>query len=185
MGILVTVIILMIALNEKGGIMTDKKVMKRAAELGMVMKETSEPETQKESESQKTIEPTTETAGIKSEDDKNNVSTQKNATQEEEHQKLQNVSEASETDKDETDKNESSDMNETSGNDSKDFEITVRKGDVCRDVAGQLYDKGLVDDAEAFRIYMGQHGYAKKLHVGSFHIQKGMSYEEIAGALTK
>lgn len=172
MGILVTVIILMIALNAKGGIMTDEKVMKRAAELGMVMKETSEPET----ENQRVPE----------------TSTQKNATQEEEHQKLQNVSEASETNKNESSdkkeesgQKEDSDKKETSGNDSKDAAITVKKGDVCRDVAGQLYDKGLVDDAEAFRIYMGQHDYAKRLHVGSFRIQKGMSYEEIARALTK
>ena len=63
--------------------------------------------------------------------------------------------------------------------------INVKNGEVCRDVAAKLFDNGLVEDAEEFRIYMGDHGYAKKLRVGSFFIKKGMSYEEIAKILTE
>ena len=159
MGILVTVIILMIALKAKGGVMTDQRVMERASELGMVMQQDTkeQSDTQKASETQKAPE-TQEDSEQKQTDNSGK------STQAEEHKQLQE------------EKQEASEDG---------IAITVKNGEVCRDVAAKLFDNGLVEDAAEFRIYMGDHGYAKKLRVGSFFIKKGMSYEEIAKILTE
>ena len=58
-------------------------------------------------------------------------------------------------------------------------------GEVCRDIAADLQSKGLVDDAEKFRIYMGKTGYASFIHNGDFQIPVGASYEEIANILLR
>ena len=63
--------------------------------------------------------------------------------------------------------------------------ITVMDGEVCRDIAADLQSKGLVDDAEKFRIYMGETGYASFIHNGDFQIPVGASYEEIANILLR
>ena len=41
------------------------------------------------------------------------------------------------------------------------------------------------DDAEKFRIYMGETGYASFIHNGDFQIPVGASYEEIANILLR
>lgn len=63
--------------------------------------------------------------------------------------------------------------------------ITIKGGEVCRQIAQKLQDKGLVKDAEEFRKYMQEHDYAKYIRVGTFTLKKGMSYSEIAQILTK
>ena len=46
-------------------------------------------------------------------------------------------------------------------------------------------EKGLVKDAEDFRKYMQDHNYARYIRVGTFTLEKGMNYSEIAKVLTK
>ena len=175
-GILITVVIFMVAIKAKGGIMTDQKVMRRASELGMVMAENdqnvinmpSTAETQIHSDTQnalqtQTIPETQETGQITTEKKENGTSSKN--TQAEEPKKPQ------EDKKEEESK--------------KEILISVNKGEVCRDVAERLYDKGLVEDAEEFRVYMGENGYAKNLCVGEFSLKKGMTYKEIAEVLTQ
>ena len=48
-----------------------------------------------------------------------------------------------------------------------------------------LQEKGLVKDAEDFRKYMQDHNYARYIRVGTFTLEKGMNYSEIAKVLTK
>lgn len=169
-GILITVVIFMVAIKAKGGIMTDQKVMRRASELGMVMAENdqnvinmpSTAETQIHSDTQnalqtQTIPETQETGQITTE--KKETGTSSKPTQAEEQKKTQE--------------------------DKKEILISVNKGDVCRDVAERLYEEGLVEDAEEFRVYMGENGYAKNLCVGEFSLKKGMTYKEIAEVLTQ
>lgn len=63
--------------------------------------------------------------------------------------------------------------------------VTVERGDVCRTIAEDLAEKGLVADAEEFRLYMDQNGYDSGIHVGEFEIPIGASYEEIAKILAE
>lgn len=63
--------------------------------------------------------------------------------------------------------------------------ITVQQGEYCRPIAQKLKDAGLIEDAEDFRLYMGQIGYASFIHSGDFQIPMGASYEEIANILIR
>ena len=57
--------------------------------------------------------------------------------------------------------------------------IVVERGDFARQVAEKLFAAGLIEDAEEFRKYMGNHGYAKTIHAGTYSIPVGATYEEI------
>lgn len=62
--------------------------------------------------------------------------------------------------------------------------VVVAKGDYARQVAEKVKAAGLIEDAEDFRKYMGKHGYAQKLHAGSYKIPVGADYAEICKILT-
>ena len=60
--------------------------------------------------------------------------------------------------------------------------ITIERGDYARQVGEKLFAAGILksaEEAEAFRIYMGEHGYAKSIHAGTYNIPVGATYEEI------
>lgn len=61
--------------------------------------------------------------------------------------------------------------------------INVYPGDTARMIAERLYTNELVDDAEAFRKYLGTTGRANTLHVGEFMIPVGATYEQVFNAL--
>ena len=61
--------------------------------------------------------------------------------------------------------------------------INVYPGDTARMISERLYTNGLVDDAEAFRKYLGQTGRANTLYVGEFMIPVGATYEQVFNAL--
>ena len=62
--------------------------------------------------------------------------------------------------------------------------IIVKKGEVCREIAEDLYEHGLVQDAEEFRKYMQESGYDNLIQVGEFELTYGMEYGQIAEILT-
>ncbi len=62
--------------------------------------------------------------------------------------------------------------------------VTINKGDGSLTAAKRAKDVGLVDDAEAFDMYLYSIGADKKLVVGDHAIEEGASMEEIARALT-
>ena len=65
------------------------------------------------------------------------------------------------------------------------IEISVYPGDNARQVAERLYENGLVEDSESFRLYLGESGYAKLLAVGEYYIPVGATYEEIGNILMR
>ena len=182
LGILVASLVFIVSLHAHGGAMSDEKAMQRASELGMIMpddtqtqeaetqttelpvKETNLPDTQKQTERDTSSEQndTPKESEKKAEEKKKTQDSQK---KEEEKKKAQ------ETEKKETKKEKVS--------------ITIKGGEVCREIAQDLQEKGLVKDAEDFRKYMQDHNYARYIRVGTFTLEKGMNYSEIAKVLTK
>ena len=182
LGILVASLVFIVSLHAHGGAMSDEKAMQRASELGMIMpddtqtqeaetqttelpvKETNLPDTQKQTERDTSSEQndTSKESEKKAEEKKKTQDSQK---KEEEKKKAQ------ETEKEETKKEKVS--------------ITIKGGEVCREIAQDLQEKGLVKDAEDFRKYMQDHNYARYIRVGTFTLEKGMNYSEIAKVLTK
>ena len=65
------------------------------------------------------------------------------------------------------------------------IEISVYPGDNARQVAERLYENGIVEDSESFRLYLGETGYAKSLAVGEYYIPVGATYEEICNVLMR
>lgn len=62
--------------------------------------------------------------------------------------------------------------------------VTIARGDYARQVAEKVYAAGLVEDAEEFRKYIGEHGYGQSFHAGTYSIPMGANYEEICKILT-
>jgi hypothetical protein len=62
--------------------------------------------------------------------------------------------------------------------------ITVSKGDDSGTVSRKLYNAGIVDSASEYDAYLMQHGYDKKISVGTKTINVTDSWQEIAEKLT-
>ncbi len=164
MGILVTVLILTIA---GGGEMTDAQVRARAMELGMVdgqnttldevREQTSEQNTEEESRSESSeAEPLQESS-------------------EEESAPESSTSEAASETEEAT----------TEAEVAQPVTITVVRGDSSVSVSRDLAAAGMVESAKDFDAYLCSNGYDKRISVGTFTIQPGSTYEEIAKIITK
>ena len=189
LGILVASLVFIVSLHAHGGAMSDEKAMQRASELGMIMPDdtqTQEAETQttelpvKETnlpDTQRTTQAVTQRVPQNDTQKQNDASkeSEKKAEEKKKTQDSQKKEEekkkAQETEKEETKKEKVS--------------ITIKGGEVCREIAQDLQEKGLVKDAEDFRKYMQDHNYARYIRVGTFTLEKGMNYSEIAKVLTK
>ncbi|MGN0427945.1 MAG: hypothetical protein ACI4F0_09110 [Agathobacter sp.] len=158
-GILFAAIIMMVAFHSHGSNISDDEVVQRAGELGMVW-----PETESEAESEIITETESQTESV----------------QNEKQQEASNPDTASNLEE-EIPEFENQDM-PAQENDSV-VKITVVQGEVCRTLAEDLVAAGLIEDAEDFRKYMGDHNYANSIHVGEFEIPRGSTYEEIARIL--
>lgn len=60
------------------------------------------------------------------------------------------------------------------------FTLSIIKGDDSGTVARKLFNAGLVDNAAEFDAYLMQHGYDKRISVGTVKIPVGATWNEIA-----
>lgn len=63
--------------------------------------------------------------------------------------------------------------------------FTVKSGMSSGQVSILLLEKGLVDNADDFNLYIVKAGKASTIHVGTYTLTKGASYDEIISALTE
>ena len=138
---------------------SDDEVVQRAGELGMVW-----PETESESESEIETEAEAQTEAVQNEKQQEASNPDTSSNLEEEIPEFENQDVPAQE------------------NDSV-VKITVVQGEVCRTLAEDLAAAGLIEYAEDFRKYMGDHNYANSIHVGEFEIPRGSTYEEIARIL--
>lgn len=179
-GILFTAIVLTVSFHTRGGVMTDEKAMERASELGMVMPDGTEDisDTQEDTQAAKpVVNPLTQNT-------QKSTDSQAEDTQSKEQEKDKNKDKDKSKDKKPGSDDDNDDNDDKKDEDDKTVTVTVKSGEVCRELAEDLYDKGLVDDAEAFRKYMKDRGYDSKFRVGTFELKKGMTYAQIAKVLT-
>ena len=156
-GIIVTTIILMIAFSRQKNNISDEEVIRRAEALGMVMQEI-EPEDLMENSEEHLTEDSEEMQGMS------------------EEQKEPETSENPESVSD-------TQMTESGVEDGirtqADYMLVVKKGMVCRDICEELQANGVIEDAEAFRKYLGEVGYAKNISTGTYQLPYGLTYEEL------
>lgn len=63
--------------------------------------------------------------------------------------------------------------------------VTVDDDDAARHVSEKLLAAGLIEDAEDFRSYLANKGYASLIGSGTFQIPKGSTYEEICDIIIR
>lgn len=63
--------------------------------------------------------------------------------------------------------------------------ITIQKGDTSTKVARKLEEVGLIEDIREFDTFLYEGGYARRLMVGTYEIEPGTGWEDIARILTR
>lgn len=189
-GIIFTSIICLVAFqNAEMGSISDKEVIERAKELGLVEKEesvkdsfTSEStKSDKEVSETQTTEHVTEegqssTADISKTETEQNETTEKNTTQK---QNVQNTTEEKTTEKTTTEQATTESITEK-----KTVTITIKGGSTSYPVCQKLQELGVIQDATDFDNYLIKNGYANRIRVGTHTLTIGMTYEEIAVAIS-
>ncbi len=75
---------------------------------------------------------------------------------------------------------------EDAGQQTVDAAVTIQvvKGDGSGTVARKLQNAGLIDNASEFDAYLMQHGYDKRIRIGTVKIEAGSTWMEIAESLS-
>lgn len=189
-GIIITALMfsLVLFLTNQSNAMSDREIMAKAAELGMVMPEEKKTISDSSNESDENGSTTVETltgddvepTRDDTEDEIGNEPRPNSTTNSTTTNKSINKTESSNDNKTE-ESNESS----VNINGANNVNFVIKQGQDSYAVGENLKKAGIVDDASKFNLYLEQNGYDKKLKAGSFKIRQGSDYKTIAEALTK
>lgn len=181
LGILVASIVLMVSFHSQNKTMDDTAVMGRASELGMIMPETEIVSTEADSQLPESGTQSTDTDFSSNKNQKQNTKDSQNKTDGSSQKEEKDTQMASD---DKTgsgnNKDTESKKKEDKKEESEEITVEIKKGEVCRQLAEELEQIGLVEDAETFRKYMQQIGYDDRIKVGTYTLKRGMTEKEIA-----
>lgn len=181
LGILVASIVLMVSFHSQNKTMDDTAVMERASELGMIMPETEIVSTEADSQLPESGTQSTDTDFSSNKNQKQNTKDSQNKTDGSSQKEEKDTQMASD---DKTgsgnNKDTESKKKEDKKEESEEIMVEIKKGEVCRQLAEELEQIGLVEDAETFRKYMQQIGYDDRIKVGTYTLKRGMTEKEIA-----
>lgn len=181
LGILVASIVLMVSFHSQNKTMDDTAVMERASELGMIMPETEIVSTEADSQLPESGTQSTDTDFSSNKNQKQNTKDSQNKTDGSSQKEEKDTQMASD---DKTgsgnNKDTESKKKEDKKEESEKITVEIKKGEVCRQLAEELEQIGLVEDAETFRKYMQQLGYDDRIKVGTYTLKRGMTEKEIA-----
>ena len=188
-GILVSTIILMISFFRHPRELSDKEIISRAQELGMVMGENKTGDsipraTENEDATEQRVQSSEESqAQPKAEGgDGDNTQLPENEKQDE-----NDITSTEKTEEPKTAGTESQTPTETEENDAevRVTEFTVADGESAFSVARRLGDEGLVDNWYAFITYLKEMDYVKYILPGTVQIPEGADYVKIGEILTQ
>ena len=181
LGILVASIVLMVSFHSQNKTMDDTAVMERASELGLIMPETEIVSTEADSQLPESGTQSTDTDFSSNKNQKQNTKDSQNNTDGSSQKEEKDTQMASD---DKTgsgnNKDTESKKKEDKKEESEEITVEIKKGEVCRQLAEELEQIGLVEDAETFRKYMQQLGYDDRIKVGTYTLKRGMTEKEIA-----
>lgn len=181
LGILVASIVLMVSFHSQNKTMDDTAVMELASELGMIMPETEIVSTEADSQLPESGTQSTDTDFSSNKNQKQNTKDSQNKTDGSSQKEEKDTQMASD---DKTgsgnNKDTESKKKEDKKEESEEITVEIKKGEVCRQLAEELEQIGLVEDAETFRKYMQQLGYDDRIKVGTYTLKRGMTEKEIA-----
>lgn len=180
LGIIFAVIIMMIGFHDNKQSMSDTEIIEKAKTLGMVEAKNisgtvaDEYNSEKNDSSATNSDASSQKAETEQDSQMQDSQTAQEDTQQEDTQ--QEAAQPAADAKQET--VEPQDAVTT-------YTISVTSQDTCRTIAEKLKALNLVDDAEQFRIYMGQKGADHFIADGEHIIPQGASYDDIITILTQ
>ena len=160
-GIVFASLIFFMVYKENGTAkMSDKQIIERAKELGMV-------------EEKSAIEDILHTSAT-SEDPKNKetASTTEKTTKEEKRTTEATTEQTTEA------------ATESTTETKEKVSITVERGATSYTVCQKLQELGIIEDAAEYDNYLIENGYASRIRVGTHELTKGMDYHAIAEAIS-
>lgn len=180
LGIIFAVIIMMIGFHDNKQSMSDTEIIEKAKTLGMVEAKNISGTVADEYNSEKTDSSAanSDASSQKAETEQDSQMQDSQTAQEDTQQEAtqQEATQPAADAKQET--VEPQDAVTT-------YTISVTSQDTCRTIAEKLKALNLVDDAEQFRIYMGQKGADHFIADGEHVIPQGASYDDIITILTQ
>lgn len=180
LGIIFAVIIMMIGFHGNKQSMSDTEIIEKAKTLGMVEAKNISGTVADEYSSEKTDSSATNSdASSQKAETEQDSQMQDSQTAQEDTQQEDTQQEAAQPAADAKQETvEPQDAVTT-------YTISVTSQDTCRTIAEKLKALNLVDDAEQFRIYMGQKGADHFIADGEHVIPQGASYDDIITILTQ
>ena len=180
LGIIFAVIIMMIGFHDNKQSMSDTEIIEKAKTLGMVEAKNISGTVADEYNSEKTDSSATNSdASSQKAETEQDSQMQDSQTAQEDTQQEDTQQEATQPAADAKQETvEPQDAVTT-------YTISVTSQDTCRTIAEKLKALNLVDDAEQFRIYMGQKGADHFIADGEHIIPQGASYDDIITILTQ
>lgn len=180
LGIIFAVIIMMIGFHGNKQSMSDTEIIEKAKTLGMVEAKNISGTVADEYNSEKTDSSATNSdASSQKAETEQDSQMQDSQTAQEDTQQEDTQQEAAQPAADAKQETvEPQDAVTT-------YTISVTSQDTCRTIAEKLKALNLVDDAEQFRIYMGQKGADHFIADGEHVIPQGASYDDIITVLTQ
>lgn len=180
LGIIFAVIIMMIGFHGNKQSMSDTEIIEKAKTLGMVEAKNISGTVADEYNSEKTDSSATNSdASSQKAETEQDSQMQDSQTAQEDTQQEDTQQEAAQPAADAKQETvEPQDAVTT-------YTISVTSQDTCRTIAEKLNALNLVDDAEQFRIYMGQKGADHFIADGEHVIPQGASYDDIITILTQ
>lgn len=180
LGIIFAVIIMMIGFHGNKQSMSDTEIIEKAKTLGMVEAKNISGTVADEYNSEKT-----DSSAANSDDSSQKAETEQDS-QMQDSQTAQEDTQQEDTQQEATQPAADAKQETVEPQDAvTTYTISVTSQDTCRTIAEKLKALNLVDDAEQFRIYMGQKGADHFIADGEHVIPQGASYDDIITILTQ
>lgn len=180
LGIIFAVIIMMIGFHGNKQSMSDTEIIEKAKTLGMVEAKNISGTVADEYNSEKT-----DSSAANSDDSSQKAETEQDS-QMQDSQTAQEDTQQEDTQQEDTQPAADAKQETVEPQDAvTTYTISVTSQDTCRTIAEKLKALNLVDDAEQFRIYMGQKGADHFIADGEHIIPQGASYDDIITILTQ
>lgn len=180
LGIIFAVIIMMIGFHGNKQSMSDTEIIEKAKTLGMVEAKNISGTVADEYNSEKT-----DSSAANSDDSSQKAETEQDS-QMQDSQTAQEDTQQEDTQQEDTQPAADAKQETVEPQDAvTTYTISVTSQDTCRTIAEKLKALNLVDDAEQFRIYMGQKGADHFIADGEHVIPQGSSYDDIITILTQ
>lgn len=180
LGIIFAVIIMMIGFHGNKQSMSDTEIIEKAKTLGMVEAKNISGTVADEYNSEKT-----DSSAANSDDSSQKAETEQDS-QMQDSQTAREDTQQEDTQQEDTQQAADAKQETVEPQDAvTTYTISVTSQDTCRTIAEKLKALNLVDDAEQFRIYMGQKGADHFIADGEHVIPQGASYDDIITILTQ